>query len=157
MEECSSRSRGNMKTRTRARHRTSQWCRILLSAALAVSAVVTLTTPVDTDNIPSNSWVRAKAEGSTADEEVVHLQVTKKQGRDYVTLRDIELVGSAASRAASDLLVPHDDQYKLTSLPSVEPPQSPPPPPRPHQGHFSRRFYRRRLRQMTNVKQSTRL
>lgn len=97
-----------MNTRARTRKRASQVCLLLLGAALALAAIDALSTRVDTsDGSPSKSWGRTKHH-DRAGEEVQVQEKTKKsetlQRRDFVTLRDIQLVGAAAG-----LVSPRDE------------------------------------------------
>jgi hypothetical protein len=81
-----------MNTNTRSwKKRAPQLCLLLLGAALVLAAVVTLTAPAETDNILSNNSAR---------EELVQARTkSETQKRDFVELRDIELVGTPVARS----------------------------------------------------------
>lgn len=94
-----------MSARAKARRIASQLCLVILGAALALAAVVTLSTRVDTSD-----------ESATQEGHLLQ-QVTKKsetllhERRDFVTLKDIQAVGAAAGRAAADLVSRCDDHF----------------------------------------------
>jgi hypothetical protein len=115
-----------MATRARTRKRAPNIsCQMLLGAALALVALITLTTRVGTTDggIPGISRARGEKSSTTTVQE--QLQAQKKseneKRRDFVTLQDIQLVGSAAV----GLLSPGDDHSTSPHVRPTWPPQAP--------------------------------
>jgi hypothetical protein len=106
-----------MNTRRVKRKGASGLGLMLLGTALALEAVFMLLAPNGTSNgIPgSKSWIRAGGERSTsAAEKKEQVQATETlQRRDFVTLRDIELVGSATASTAGVISPSRSNAAKL--------------------------------------------
>ena len=121
-------------TRTRergGRNKAPQLCILLLVAALAVTALIALAMPTGTDVSISYSSRGQKGQSAAAAEEV-HATVKQnkkreaeqQQRRDFVTLRDIELVGTAA---AAGRVSPCDSSSSASNAKITWPPWPPHP------------------------------
>jgi hypothetical protein len=114
-------------SRTSRKKGAAQLCQIALGAALALATVITLTAPLDMDD-ERTSRARGRGERSVTEEDAAKgSEQETEQRRGFVTLRDIELVGSAAAGAAAGLLGARDDHSISPHARATWPPW----PPRP--------------------------
>ena len=91
--------------RARTRGRAPQLCKLLFVAAMVLTAVIALAVPAGMNlGIPGTGRgrrgksVAAEEHATEKESEVEEQQLLQR--RDFVTVRDIELVGTAAGRAA---------------------------------------------------------
>ena len=112
-----------MSARAKTRKRASQLCLVLLGAALALAAPVTLSTRVDTSDTSDESTTQEGLQATTTKKsETLH------ERRDFVTLKEIWLVGAAVGLAAAGLVSRRDD---YSTSPHARSSSWPPWPPRP--------------------------